>query len=587
MGDKMGVKEIITLLSGVALFLFGMGLMGDGLKKVSGNKLEPILYRLSSTTLKGVVLGTGVTAVIQSSCATAVMTVGFVNSGMMKVRQAVGVVLGAVLGTSVTGWVLCLSYIEGAGSMAELISTTTLTGIVAVAGTLLRMLGKKQTSRFLGDILLGFAVLMFGMSAMSGSVSGLGKEAWFTDALTTLSNPILGILIGIVFTALLQSASAAVGIVQALSVTGAIAFDTALPLLMGITVGAAVPVLFSAIGANVGGRRAALIYPVGTVFGVLICAAVWYIANAIFRFSFTSWVLDPFSMALVNSLLRLAIVLILLPFTDVIEAVVTALVKDKGKTEKDPGFLLEERFIAHPALAIEQSRLTINEMAALAQQTLEKGLALLTAYSPKGFAEVEEMESRADEYEDSLGTYLVKLTGHELTSTQNEQISEYLHTLSDFERISDHALNLAESAREIMEKDVHFSPSALKELDTLRAAVTEVVTLAITAFRENDLQLAARVEPLEELIDTLCDKMKFNHVERLQRGDCTISQGFVFNDIVTNCERVSDHCSNIAVAMIELSDDEFQTHEYILALKEKETPEFIAAYEQYAEKYAI
>ncbi len=583
----MGVKEIITLLSGVALFLFGMSLMGDGLKKVSGNKLEPILYKLSGTTLKGVLLGTGVTAVIQSSSATAVMTVGFVNSGMMKVRQAIGVILGGVLGTSITGWVICLSYIEGGGSMAELISTATLTGVVAVVGTLLRMLSRKQTSRFLGDILLGFAVLMFGMSAMSGAVSGLKEEAWFTSALTTLSNPILGILIGIVFTALLQSASAAVGIVQALSVTGAITFDASLPLLMGISVGASVPVLFSAIGANVGGRRTALVYPISTGFGVLLCACLYYIANAIFRFPVSGWVMDPFSMALVNTLLRLAMVLLLLPLTDVIEAVSAVLVKDKGKSEKDPGFLLEERFIAHPALAIEQSRLTINEMAVLAQQTLERAFTLLTEYSPKGFAEVEEMESRADEYEDSLGTYLVKLTGHELTATQNEQISEYLHTLSDFERISDHSLNLAENAREIAEKDVHFSASALKELETLRAAVTEVVTLAITAFRENDLQLAARVEPLEELIDTLCDKMKFNHVERLQRGDCTISQGFVFNDIVTNCERVSDHCSNIAVAMIELSDDEFQTHEYILALKEKETPEFIAAYEQYAEKYAI
>ena len=583
----MGIKEIVSLLGGVALFLFGMSLMGDGLKKVSGNKLEPILYKLSGTTLKGVLLGTGVTAVIQSSCATAVMTVGFVNSGMMKVRQAIGVILGAVLGTSITGWVICLSYIEGGGSMAELISTATLTGAVAVAGTLLRMLGKKQTTHFLGDILLGFAVLMFGMSAMSGAVSGLGEEEWFTSALTTLSPPVLGILIGIVFTALLQSASAAVGIVQALSVTGAIAFETALPLLMGITVGASVPVLFSAIGANVGGRRAALIYPIGTGFGVLICACLYYIANAIFHFSFTSWVMDPFSMAFVNSVLRFAIVLLLLPFTDVIEAVVTALVKEKGKTEKDPGFLLEERFIAHPALAIEQSRLTINEMAALAERAIDRGMELLTDYSPKGFAEVEEMETRVDEYEDSLGTYLIQITGHEMSQKQNTQVSEYLHTLSDFERISDHALNLAESAQEIVDKDVHFSPGALKELEVLRSAVTEVVSLAVTAFRENDLEMAARIEPLEELIDNLCDKMKFNHVERLQRGECTISQGFIFNDIVTNCERVSDHCSNVGVAMIELSDNEFQTHEYILALREKETPEFVGMYEKYAEKYAI
>ncbi len=583
----MSFPEIVALLSGIALFLFGMGLMGDSLKRLSGNSIAPVLFRLSGTPLRGMLLGTAVTGVIQSSCATAVMVVGFVNAGVMKVKQATGVILGAVLGTSITGWVICLSYLPGGSGIASVLSSATLTGVVALTGILLRMLSKKQRMHDVSDMLMGFAVLMFGLSTMSGSVKGLGGQDWFVDALTSLSHPVIGILIGLVATALLQSASAAVGIVQALSVTGAITFGTALPLLMGISVGASVPVLFSAIGANVGGRRTALVYPISTGFGVLLCACLYYIANAIFRFPVSGWVMDPFSMALVNTLLRLAMVLLLLPLTDVIEAVSAVLVKDKGKSEKDPGFLLEERFIAHPALAIEQSRLTINEMAVLAQQTLERAFTLLTEYSPKGFAEVEEMESRADEYEDSLGTYLVKLTGHELTATQNEQISEYLHTLSDFERISDHALNLAENAQEIAEKDVRFSAGALKELETLRAAVTEVVTLAFTAFRENDLQLAARVEPLEELIDTLCDKMKFNHVERLQSGDCTISQGFVFNDIVTNCERVSDHCSNVAVAMIELSDDEFQTHEYILALKEKETPEFIAAYEQYAKKYAI
>ena len=357
----MSISEIFSLLTGVAMFLFGMSLMGEGLKKVSGSRLEPILYQLSGTTVRGVLLGTGVTAVIQSSCATAVMTVGFVNSGMMKVRQAIGVILGAILGTSITGWVICLSYIDGAGGIAELVSTATLTGIVAVVGIGLRMFGKKQALHHVGDIMMGFAVLMFGMSAMSGSVSGLGRQEWFTSTLTKMSHPLVGILVGTVFTALLQSASAAVGIVQALSVTGAMSFEAALPLLMGVAFGASAPVLFSAIGANVGGRRTALVYPLSTGFGVLVCACLFYIANSMVHFTFLKHVMNPFSIAAVNTALRFVMVLIQIPFTDVIEGAVTALVPERGNQEPTLEIQLEERFIAYPALAIEQSRLTIHE----------------------------------------------------------------------------------------------------------------------------------------------------------------------------------------------------------------------------------
>ena len=583
----MSISEVFSLLTGVAMFLFGMGLMGDGLKKVSGSRLEPILYRLSSTTFRGVLLGTGVTAVIQSSCATAVMTVGFVNAGMMKVRQGIGVILGAILGTSITGWVICLSYLDGAGGIAELISTATLTGLVAVVGIGLRMFAKKKVSRYIGDILMGFAVLMTGMSVMSSSVEGLGRMAWFTDALTKMSHPVIGILVGTLFTALLQSASAAVGIVQALSVTGAMSFEAALPLLMGVAFGASAPVLFSAIGANVGGRRTALVYPLSTGFGVLVCACLFYIANSMVHFTFLKHVMNPFSIAAVNTALRFVMVLIQIPFTDVIEGAVTALVPERGNQEPTLEIQLEERFIAYPALAIEQSRLTIHEMAKTAEKAILSAMELFHGYSDAQFATVKRLEDDADRYEDSLGTYLIRITGQEMTTSQNEEVSEYLHTLSDFERISDHALNLAESAKELNDKDVRFSDYAKRELDVLFAAVCQIISMTITAFCEKDLKLASRVEPLEEVVDELCDKMKMNHVERLQQGICTISQGFVFNDIVTNCERVSDHCSNIAAAMIELSGDAFQTHKYVHNLQEKETPEFREAYEEYIRRFAL
>jgi phosphate:Na+ symporter len=583
----MEISEIISLCSGIALFLFGMTLMGDGLKRVAGNKLELVLYRLSSTTLRSVLLGTGVTGVIQSSAATSVMVVGFVNAGMMKLRQAIGVILGAILGTSVTGWVISLSYIEGSSGVLSLLSTATLTGIVAIIGAFLRVFSKKQLHKHIGDILMGFAVLMFGMSTMSHAVSGLGKQPWFTDTLSTLSNPILGILVGAAFTAILQSASAAVGIVQALSVTGAMSFDAALPLLMGIAIGASFPVLLSALGANPDGKRTAMVYLVATVVSVTVCAALFYLANAIFRFDFLSKTMNPFSLALVNTILRFAMVLLLLPFINLLEALVRKLIKDKKAPEDELTLRLEERFLAHPALAVEQSRLTINDMALGAKEAISSALGLTATYSKDGFDEVKKMEDDGDRYEDALGSYLVKLTGHEMTRQQNEDVSKYLHTITDFERISDHALNIAESAAEIHEKKIDFSDEATRELATISAAVREIVRISVQAFTENDLALAARVEPLEELIDKLCDKAKRHHVERLQQGVCTIKQGFVFNDLLTSIERVGDHCSNIALAMLELEDDSFDTHAGQKRLKDDDPQAFQSAYDDYAARFSL
>ena len=585
----MSIANLISLLSGIALFLFGMALMGDGLKKVAGNKLEVILFRLTGSPLKGFLLGTGVTAVIQSSSATTVMVVGFVNSGMMRVRQAISIVMGAILGTSITGWIICLSDLGGGGGWIDLFSTATLTGIISVVGIVLRMFSKSQTKRHIGDILMGFAVLMFGMSAMSGAVSPLRSDPTFLRILTTFSNPMLGILFGTLFTCVLQSASAAVGILQALASTGVIDFSMALPIIMGIAIGAALPVLLSAIGANVDGKRTAMVYLVVEVVGVIFWAAAFYLVNAFVQFDFMSMTMSSVSIAFVNTLFRFVKVVILLPFIDVIEKVVDLLVKDKPVQAEatDETIRLEERFIQHPALAIEQSRITINSMAAEAQENLAEAMRLLHHYSDEGYRTVVEMEQVVDRYEDRLGSYLVKLTGQELSSKQNEDASKFLHTISDFERISDHALNIAQTAKEMREKSIVFSDDALRELAVLESALAEIVHITVNAFIRNDLSLASRVEPLEELIDDLCDELKLHHVDRLQKGHCTLLNGFLFNDLLTNYERVADHCSNIAVAMIELESDSFDTHEYLSSIKEMKSDTYERYYEEYSQQYHL
>ena len=584
----MSVADVISLLGGIALFLFGMSLMGEGLKKVAGSRLELVLYKLSSTPLKGVLLGTGVTAVIQSSSATSVMVVGFVNSGMMKVKQAIGVIMGAILGTSVTGWILCLSSLEGGSGVVQLLSTEVLTGIVAVVGIILRMFTGKTSNRYVGEILLGFAVLMYGMSAMSGAVSPLRESEAFIRILTSFSNPILGILVGLAFTSVLQSASAAVGILQALAITGAVTFEVALPIVMGIAIGAAVPVLLSALGANLNGKRTAFIYLLIDVLGVLIWALLFYGANAIIHFTFLDAVMSSVSIALMNTLFRLATVIVLLPCIGLMERMVELLFPDDGSAAEEQEMdRLEERFLQHPALSIEQSRLVTNSMAERAEGNLLMAVGLRNRWSDKDFRMVGETESVIDRYEDKLGTYLMKITSKSLSQSQSEEVSKYLHTISDFERISDHALNISEAAKEIHDKDLQFSPEACHELDVIESAVREILSIAVGAFVENDPQRAARVEPLEEIIDGLCDEMKSHHVDRLQSGSCTLNQGFVFNDLLTNYERVADHCSNIAVAIIELESDSFDTHEYLNSVRAMKSASFARYSAEYQKKYTL
>ena len=583
----MNVSHILSLLGGVALFLFGMTLMGEGLKKVAGSKLELVLYKLSGTPLKGMLLGAGVTAVIQSSSATSVMVVGFVNSGMMKVSQALAVIMGAIVGTSITGWIICLSYLEGTGGLVSLLSTSSISAIVAVIGIALRMFSKKQMHRHLGDILLGFAVLMFGMQAMSGAVAPLKESEAFINGMTAFSNPFLGILVGAAFTSVLQSASAAVGILQALSVTGAFNFSEAFPLLLGIGIGAAVPVLLSSLGARTDGKRAAYAYLVIQTIGVIFCAAVYYLADLWADFSFKHMVMNPVSIAAVNTIFRAVTAVVLLPFIGAIERILSRFIRESSEErETNADFdRLDERFLQHPALAVEQSRMTINAMARKSRENLCTSMLLLHEFREDNAQKVVTGEDLVDRFEDRIGTYLMKLNTSELNHEENEKVSRYLHTLSDFERISDHAMNICETAREIHEKKIRFSPDGRRELDVLLGAINEILELSFSSFIDEDMVKAYRVEPLEEHIDVLCDEFKLRHVERLQSGNCSLQVGFVFNDLLTNFERVADHCSNIAIAMIELSRDEYDTHDYVIHLKELREHSFDELYNYYASKY--
>ena len=585
----MSVSNVISLLGGVALFLFGMSLMGEGLKKVAGSKLELVLYRLSSTPLKGVLLGAGVTAVIQSSSATSVMLVGFVNSGMMKVRQAMAVIMGAIVGTSITGWIICLSYMEGSGGLVSLLSTATISAAVAVIGIVLRMFSKKQSSRHVGDILLGFAVLMFGMQAMSSAVAPLKDSQRFIQLMTAFSNPLIGILAGAAITSILQSASAAVGILQALSVTGAIEFAEAFPIILGIAIGAAVPVLLSALGARTNGRRTAYAYLIIQVIGVTLFAILFYALNASMHFALMEETMNPVSIALVNTVFRVLMAVVLLPFIGLIEKLIQTIIREsqEEKAANADFDRLDERFLKHPALAVEQSRLTIDAMARKSRENLCDAMLLIHQYSPEMVQKVERDEDLVDRFEDKIGTYLMRLNSSELSREENEKVSKYLHTLSDFERISDHAMNVAQAAQEIHDKKIHFSADGEHELTVLLGAVNEILELAINGFVEDDLDKAYRVEPLEEHIDVLCDELKLRHVERLQTGACSLKVGFVFNDLLTNFERVADHCSNIAIAMIELSQNAYETHDYIINLKELHSHNYDELYAGFAEKYAI
>ena len=588
----MTALNVISLLGGLALFLYGITLMGDGLNLVAGNKLEVVLYRLTSNRFRGILLGTLVTAVIQSSSAASVMCVGFVNSGLMQFGQAVSVILGSILGSSITGWIVTLSSVGGGSGWIQLLSTTAITGIIAVIGIYLRKFSKKQLHHHVGDILMGFAVLMFGMSAMSEAVKPLQSSETFLNLMQNLTNPLLGLLVGAVFTAIIQSSAAAVGILQALSMTGAITFGAAFPLLLGIGIGGALPVLLGALGANRNGVRTAVAHLLIDILGAVICGGIFYIIHAIHPFSFLGKTVNIVEVAAMNTAFRFVMVLTLAPLIGLLEKITNFFVRSAPEEAEQEEAVedfnkLEDRFIRYPTLALEQSHEVIVSMAKCARDSLMEAIALLGAFSQDGFDRVDEMEKLVDHYEDALGSYLLRISPTELTTQQNENLHKYLHSITDFERISDHAKNISECAKEKADKQIDFSAAASHELSVLSAAIIEIMTITIRAFVEDDAALALKVEPLEELIDDLCDELRSHHIDRLQKGICSLQDGYVFNDLLTNYERVGDHCSNVAVAMIELAHDVFDTHEYLDSLKEMRNDAFNRNYEEYRGRFAL
>ena len=572
------------------MFLFGMSVMGDSLKKVAGSKMEAILYKLAGNPVKGILLGTGVTAAIQSSSATSVMVVGFVNSGMMKVKQAIGIVLGAILGTSITGWILCLNNLGGsAAGFATYLSTEVLTGVVALIGIVLWMFAKKSTYKNIGGILLGFAVLMYGMSLMSGSIVPLREDPRFIEMMTSFTNPILGVLIGMVATAVIQSASAAVGILQALAVTGAVEFDMALPIIMGIGIGASVPVMLSALGASTNGKRTAFVYLIIDVLGAIICGGIFYVANAMLHFDFMSARMSMVGVALVNTLYRAAVVVLLSPAIGLLERLVCRMFPEDADAEAERADMdmLEPRFLGHPTLALSQSRAVIDSMASKTLESVNCAIGVRKEFTKEGFKKGVDLEAVLDRYEDKLGTYLLKITASDLNDAQSTEVSKYLRVLSDFERISDHARNIGEAANEIIEKKIVFSDKGMAELDVLESAIAEITRLTISAFKDDNAVSALRIDPLEEVIDDLCDEMKSNHIERVRKQECTLEIGFVFNDLITDYERIADHCSNIAVDILESASGDSGLHEFRLNPEFRENDLYKDQFAEYKKYYSI
>lgn len=582
------VLMILNLLCGVALFLYGMSSMGDGLKKVAGNKMELILYKLTNSPLKGFLLGTAVTCVIQSSSAATVMVVGFVNSGMMKVAQAVGVILGANIGTSITGWIICLSYID-AGGIASFLSSATITAVMAIIGIVLKMFAKNDTAKNFGLILLGFAVLMTGMSTMSGAVAPLRSNPAFINIMTTLNNPFLGILFGIVFAAILQSASAAVGVLQALSTTGAISFGAAFPMILGIAVGASFPVLLAAIGANKNGQRTSILYLLIATIAMVLGAVVWYPLNGVMHFSFANMVMDPFSIALVNTLFRAATMLVLLPFCHQLEMLVDHLVKDDDMEEEDkPEFeKLEERFLSNPAVAYEQSMQVMNGMAKKTDKNFNRSVQLLEDYSPKKFQKVQDLEQTINKYEDKLGSYLIKQTGEGVTVKQGQIINKALQAISDFEKISDYSLNIAEAARKVDQKKISFSLAATDELTIVITAAEEMMRITVDGFIKDDPKMIKAVFPLSALMTMNCNEIKKRHIRRLKNGECRTEAGLVLMDILEALQRISDHCSNLALDVVKLDENDFNLHRFLRKYQEQTKNEYSEMLHQYEIKYAI
>ena len=569
----MDFFSVLALLGGLAIFLYGMNLMGDGLAKVAGGKLERILETLTSNPIRAVLLGMGVTAVIQSSSATTVMVVGFVNSGIMKLSQVVGIIMGANIGTTVTSWILSLTGIQSDNFIIRLFKPTSFSPILALIGVVLIMFTKSQKKKDVGAIFVGFAILMYGMNAMSGAVEPLAEVPEFTGMLVKFSNPILGVVAGAVLTAIIQSSSASVGILQALCLTGMVPFSAALPIIMGQNIGTCITAILSAIGT-------------------MLFMAVFYAINAAVHFSFMAQAATPAGIAILHSAFNITATLVLLPFGKALEKLACLTIRDRKEEEEkvaaDPDFMiLESRFLEKPAFAVEQSRNAAKKMAEDSHRTLFTALDLLKNFSAEGKALVEEAEKKVDRYEDELGTYLVKLNQKDLSVHDSHSVSIMLHCIGDFERISDHGVNIMESAQELYEKGLKFSDKALEELRVMEHAVEDIVDIAYKVYENQDVQLAREIEPLEEVIDELSKELKYRHIQRLRAGECTIEMGFILSDVTTSLERVADHCSNIGVCVTQVHEDAFDTHQHLKQIKHGPDETFYRALEVIRSQYRL
>ncbi len=588
----MTIFDWLSMLGGLALFLYGMSLMGDGLSKASGGRLERILEKLTNSPTKAVLVGAGVTAVIQSSSATTVMVVGFVNSGIMKLGQAVGIIMGANIGTTITSWLLGLTGIDSGNIFVSLLKPTSFSPILAMIGVVLLMFSKKDSHKNAASILIGFAVLMFGMDTMSEAVKPLREVPEFTSILTRFSNPILGMLAGLVLTAVIQSSSASVGILQALCATGAVSYGAAIPIIMGQNIGTCVTAMISGIGASKNAKRAALVHLYFNVIGTVLFMVGFYAINAFIPFGFMNEAASGFGIAFVHSVFNVAATLVLLPFSKGLVKLACLTIKDEDKpvvvSESEKAFqLLDARFLDTPGLAVEQSRNVAESMAKLAQESMVLAMGLLDQYDEETATRVVMLEDEVDKFEDVLGSYLVKLSTKELSHGDSHIVNNLLHSISDFERISDHARNIKESAEEIFRKNLRFSDEAGAELATFRRAINDILGVTTQCFIEEDLQLAEQVEPMEEVIDGLNLDIRQRHVKRLREGKCTIELGFVLADLCTNLERVSDHCSNVAVCLLQEDSDKQDAHAYVSGLKADGNSNFDKRVEQYRKQYQL
>lgn len=580
----MTIFNALNLIGGLCLFLFGMNLMGQALERRAGSGLRSLLEKMTQNRLMGLLAGLGVTAVIQSSSATTVMVVGFVNSGLMTLRQSIGVIMGANIGTTVTAWILSLSGIEGSSLLVQMFKPSTFTPILALVGIILYMFCKADKKKDTGMILLGFATLMFGMEAMSSAVSSLRNVPQFREIFLMFSNPILGVLVGAVLTGIIQSSSASVGILQALASTGQVTYGAAIPIIMGQNIGTCVTALLSSIGTNKNARRAALVHLNFNVIGATVGIVLFYVVRAVAAPALLGQAASEWGIAVAHSIFNILCTAVLLPMGGLLEKLVLRLVPEGKQPQREAE--LDERLLATPALALERCRTLIADMASYSMESLRESLNAITAYNQKSAEHIREDEAKTDHYEDIIGSYLVKLSARKIGESDSALAAEYLRIIGDFERIADHSVNILESAEEMQQKGIAFSAAALQEYSTMAGAVREVTSLAYDSFVSGDVQAARQVEPLEQVIDDLKEEMRTRHIRRMQQGSCGIEAGFIWSDLLTNLERVSDHCSNIACCMIEGADHNLHRHEVLQSIRGSGEI-FDREYSSYRQKYAL